>query len=242
MSEQHLKVFIGYDSREPAAYHVAVASLLRHASRPVSVTGLEIGALRRSGAYTRPRQPNEATEFSLSRFLVPFLSDYAGFSLFLDCDVLVQADVHDLLLYPLADPGKAVYVAQHDYIPKDLVKFDGHEQTTYPKKNWSSVMLFDNAQCTSLTPAYVNQATGLDLHRFHWLAGDHQIGSLPLSWNWLVEEYASHDTAQLLHYTCGTPCFADYAACDHAAAWWDAYRAMLAPARATEAAPGVGVL
>ena len=224
-----LRVFIGWDSKEPVAFAVAVSSLLRHASRPVSVTAVCQPALRAAGLYTRERKPNESTEFSLTRFLVPYLSDFQGFSLFMDCDVLVQADIFEVLLHPLADPGKAVYVAQHDYLPKDAIKFDGHEQTRYPKKNWSSVMLFDNAQCTALTPPYVNHATGLELHRFTWLPGDEAIGALPLSWNHLVGEYEPNPGAQILHYTNGTPCFEGYQACDQADLWWKEHAAMQAP-------------
>lgn len=227
-----LKVFIGFDSKEPAAFGVAVSSLLRHASRPVSIIPLVQPTLRSAHLYDRARKPNEATEFSLTRFLCPHLSNYEGFSLFVDCDVLFRADVYDLLLYPMAHPGHAVYVCQHDYIPKDLTKFDGHEQTRYPMKNWSSVMLFDNAKCQALTPEYVNSASGLQLHRFQWLASEHQIGSLPLEWNWLVGEYPANDAAKIYHYTLGSPCFEDYAACDHAYLWWQEYRDLVKPASA----------
>lgn len=236
MIRDPLRVFIGFDSREPAAFGVAMSSLLRHASKPVTVTPLVQDALRWTGAYTRVRQATEATEFSLTRFLAPSLCGFEGFALFVDCDVLFQADVFDLLLYPMAHPGKAVYVCQHDYTPRDVVKFDGHVQTTYPKKNWSSVMLFDNARCRALTEAYVNQATGLELHRFQWLDGDHQVGSLPLSWNWLVGEYEPNPGAEILHFTRGTPCFSEYADCHQADRWWEEYKRMLEPARATEAA------
>jgi hypothetical protein len=97
------------------------------------------------------------------------LCDFEGYSLFLDSDVLVRCDIWDVLLYALAEPEKAVHVVQHEYVPKNALKFDGHVQTVYPKKNWSSVMLFNNARCRALTPEYVSRASGLDLHRFHWL-------------------------------------------------------------------------
>jgi lipopolysaccharide biosynthesis glycosyltransferase len=235
MIEHPLRCFIGWDSKEPIAFSVAVSSLIRHASHPLIITPLVQDHLRSEGLYTRERKPNEATEFSLTRFLTPHLSEYQGFSVFMDCDVLVQTDIYDLLFYPMAYPGKAIYVCHHDYIPKDLIKFDGHEQATYPRKNHSSVMLFDNAKCHSLTPEYVNAASGLELHRFHWLA-ERQIGHLPLDWNWLVGEYPPNPDAKILHFTNGTPCFHDYATCDHAEDWWDEYRRMLAPARATEQA------
>ena len=226
-----LHVYIGFDSREPVTFAVALHSLLRHASRPVSVTPLVQPSLRSAGLYTRPRGLTEATEFSLTRFLCPALSGFQGYSLFLDSDVLVRCDVWDLLLYPQANPGKAAFVCQHDYVPKDLVKFDGHEQTRYPKKNWSSVVLFANAKCRALTPEYVNQASGLDLHRFHWTP-ESSIGALPLDFNHLVGEYAPNPHAKVLHFTRGAPCFAEYAECDHADLWWDEYERMLTPMKA----------
>ncbi len=222
-----LQIFIGYDRAEPVAFHVLAASILRRLSRPIAITPLVRTAL--TSVYTRERAPNEATEFSLTRFLVPHLSQYQGFSLFLDCDMLAQVDVGDVLLHALADPGKAVYVCQHDYVPKDLTKFDGHEQTRYPKKNWSSVCLFDNAKCTALTPAYVQTASGLALHRFQWLESDDQIGSLPLAWNWLVSEYPANPTAKILHFTNGVPAYPAYAGCDQADLWWNEYAALRAP-------------
>lgn len=211
-----LNVFIGYDSREPAAFAVLAHSILRRATEPVSITPLRLDALRRF--YTRPRGPTESTEFSLTRFLVPFLSNYEGLSVFMDCDMLMQADISELRLYPLVNPGKAVYVCQHDYTPKDATKFLGQQQTAYPRKNWSSFVLFDNERCQALTPEYVNTATGLELHRFHWLA-DEQIGSMPIEWNWLVGEYAPNVNAKNLHWTLGGPWFPEYRQADHAWAW-----------------------
>lgn len=219
------RIFIGYDGKEPLAYAVLSHSILRRASQPVSITPIAKHHLKRE--YTREKGPTEATEFSLTRFLVPYLSDYTGFSLFLDCDILCQADIGDIMLYPLAEPGKAVYVAKHDYVPKSLTKFLGNEQTVYPKKNWSSVMLFDNTRCTSLTKEYVNTAPGLDLHRFNWLKSDEEIGSLPLSWNHLVDEYPENHEAELLHYTLGGPWFEETKDCPQANAWVDEKRRML---------------
>lgn len=195
-----LRVFIGWDSKEPLAFAVAAHSILRRSSRPVSIMPIARSSLH--GIYTRERGLTESTEFSLTRFLVPLLSNYRGISLFMDCDVLVQADVYDLLMFPLAYPDKAVFCCQHDYIPKSLTKFDGHEQTKYPRKNWSSVMLFVNDRCQALSQEYVNHASGLELHRFKWVQ-DEQIGALPLEWNHLVGEYDANPNAQILHYTNG---------------------------------------
>ncbi len=229
MTHPLLKVFIGYDRREPIAFHVLASSILRRASLPIAIVPLTRESVQR--IYTRPRGPAEATEFSLTRFLVPALSQFEGISLFMDCDMVVQVDLLDLWLELLAQPGKAVWCCQHDYVPQALRKFDGHEQTRYPRKNWSSFMAFDCAKCTALTPAYVNTATGLALHRLHWTTDD-QIGALPLTWNHLVGEYPATPEAHVLHYTNGTPCFDGYAQCDQADVWWREYAAALAPVQA----------
>lgn len=222
-----LRIYIGFDSKEPIAFSVLAHSILTRASRPVSIIPLVRQSLHRE--YTRPRGPTEATEFSLTRFLVPYLSGFEGMSIFMDSDMLCRVDIGDVMLPVLMNPGKALYVCQHDYVPRSLVKFDGHEQTKYPRKNWSSFMVFDNAQCSALTPDYVNTASGLDLHRFLWLHDD-QIGSLPLSWNHLVGEYDPNPRAEILHYTLGVPAYPDYARCDQADLWWAERAAMEIPA------------
>lgn len=214
---EQIRVFIGYDSREPIAYHVCAHSILSRASLPISITPLALPNLQR--IYTRARGATESTEFAFTRFLVPYLSGYEGFSLFMDSDMLVRVDLLDLLVPVLANPGKAVYVCQHDYTPKDRTKFLGQVQTAYPKKNWSSFVLFDNAQCRNLTVAYVNGATGAELHRFQWLKDD-QIGSLPLEWNWLIGEYPPNERASVLHWTTGGPWFSGYEDADHAEEWF----------------------
>lgn len=222
-----LRIFIGYDTKETVAYHVLAHSILRHASGPVSIIPLVQSQLRTMGYYTRQRGATESTEFSMTRFLVPFLCDYAGYAVFFDCDMLCQGNVYDLLTRVQADTPRAVWCAQHDYVPKTATKFLGQAQTAYPRKNWSSAMVFDAAACRTLTPDYVNTATGLDLHRMTWAGGDEQIGHLPLSWNWLVGEYEPRPDAQCLHYTLGTPCFADYATCEHSDRWWEEYERMI---------------
>jgi len=221
-----LRVYVGSDRREPLTYAVMCHSILRRASVPVSITPLTRQSVDR--LYTRERGPTESTEFSLTRFLVPFLSDYCGYSLFADPDMICRVDIIDVMLHVMAQPGKAVYCCQHDYTPLSTVKFLQQPQTSYPRKNWTSFLIFDNAKCTALSPEYVNRATGLELHRFAWI-DDNQIGSLPLSWNWLVGEYAHNDHAKVLHYTLGAPCFSNYAECDHAADWWAEYHDMRRP-------------
>lgn len=210
-----LDVYIGFDPKERVAYHTLCQSLLDHASRPLRFTPIALSTL--GGVYDRPRVSQQSTEFSFTRFLTPYLSGYAGWSLFMDCDMLVRADVADL--FALADERYAVMCCQHLYTPRDDVKFLNQPQSKYEKKNWSSVMLFNNARCRALTPDYVQTATGLDLHQFRWLAGDAEIGALPLEWNWLVGEYPHNLQARIAHFTRGGPYFPDYAGCDYADEW-----------------------
>lgn len=217
-----LKVFIGFDARESIAYHVLAHSILWHASAPISVTPV---VRRQFKDYIRPRNPLESTDFSITRFLVPAMAGYSGWALFLDCDMLCQVDLNTILREPERDPGKAVYVVQHDYTPTSTVKFLNEPQSVYPRKNWSSVMLFDASQCQALTMDYVNEAPALDLHRFHWLRDD-QIGALPLEWNWLVSEYPPNDRAKILHWTLGGPWFCETKDVDHADRWRHALEMM----------------
>lgn len=219
-----LQVFIGYDPNETVAYHTLAHSILRRASIPVSVAPLMQSQLK--GVYTRPRGPTESTEFSLTRFLVPHLSGYRGWSLFMDCDMLCLADVAELAASIERSADKAVLVCKHDYLPKTERKFLDQVQTRYPRKNWSSLMLFNNERCRALTPDYVNSASGLELHRFAWTE-DARIGELPLEWNWLVGEYARNPAAKIVHYTLGGPYFDDYRDCDYAAEWFAERHAML---------------
>jgi len=221
-----LRIFIGYDSREPIAYHVLAHSILRRASIPVAITPLVQNQLRRgpNPLYWRERGPTESTEFSLTRFLVPYLSGYEGISVFMDCDMLCRVDIAKLLdavLHTNKGLGAwSVACCQHDYAPRPDRKFLGQPQTTYPRKNWSSLMVFHNNSCRTLTPEYVNTASGLELHRLNWVHYDWEILSLPIEWNWLVGEYESGgEDAHILHYTLGGPWFPEYARCDYALEW-----------------------
>jgi len=198
-----LRIFIGYDGREAVAFHALVASLLEHASVPVSIVPLRLSLL--GGVFSRPRSPVQSTDFAFTRFLVPHLSDYAGWSLFLDCDIVVLRDVAEL--WAVRDPRYAVQVVKHAHRPLEGTKFLGQVQTRYEKKNWSSVMLFNNARCRRLSPAYVETASGLELHQFKWLEGDEEIGELPPDWNFLVGYDAPRADIAALHYTSGGPWF-----------------------------------
>jgi hypothetical protein len=190
---------------------------------PISIAPLAQSQLR--GVYRRTRGPTESTEFSLTRFLVPHLSGFSGWSLFMDCDMLCRVDVAELMKQTERQADKAVLVCKHDYVPKTQRKFLDQVQTRYPRKNWSSLMIFNNARCRSLSADYVNSASGLELHRFAWIE-DAAIGELPLEWNWLVGEYAYNPAAKIVHFTIGGPYFAAYRDCDYAAEWFAEFESM----------------
>ncbi|MBB3951287.1 glycosyltransferase [Aureimonas jatrophae] len=216
MAADIARVFIGFDTKEVVAYHVLAQSIIEHASMPVEMSPIVLSHLE--ATFTRERNALQSTEFSFSRFLVPYLSGFEGWSLFMDCDMLMRADIAEL--WALRDESKAVMVVKHDYQPKVDTKFLGQVQTKYEKKNWSSVMLFNNARCRALTPDFVNTATGLQLHQFKWLESDDHIGELPPAWNWLVNEYEHDPAAKNVHFTDGGPYFAEYRNDDYADEWF----------------------
>jgi hypothetical protein len=218
-----LNVYIGYDPKESAAFYTLAHSILRRASIPVAIAPLMRTQLK--NIYTRERGPTESTEFSMTRFLVPYLSGYVGWSMFMDCDMLCLADIGELAQRIDRQPDKAVLVCKHDYVPRTERKFLDQVQTKYPRKNWSSLMVFNNARCRALTAAYVNSAPGLELHRFNWTE-DGSIGEIPLEWNWLVGEYDHSPKAKIVHYTLGGPYFDAYRDCDYAAEWFAEFEAM----------------
>ena len=189
--------------------------MIDRCSVPVRFTPISLQSL--GGLYNRPSHSLQSTEFSFTRFFTPYLAGYEGWSLFLDCDMLARADIK--ALFDLADDRYAALVCKHDYVPRDKVKFLGAIQTSYEKKNWSSVMLFNNARCRALTPDYVNTASGLALHQFKWLNSDSEIGALPLEWNWLVDEYTFNADAKIAHFTRGGPYFQDYVNADYGDEW-----------------------
>ncbi|MEM6727809.1 MAG: glycosyltransferase [Pseudomonadota bacterium] len=214
-----LKVFVGWDSREDIAYKVCEHTIDEHASEGVTVHPLKQDALRDLGFYSRPLDAKASTEFSLTRFLTPYLAGDEGWSIFVDCDFVFTKDVAKIL--DGIDDSKALYVVQHDYTPAQSVKMDGKQQTTYPRKNWSSFMLFNNAhpKVRALTPKVVNSESPAYLHRFTWL-DDEDIGALNLEWNFLVGEYPKPAaTPACIHYTNGGPWFDHCQDVDFADEW-----------------------
>jgi hypothetical protein len=210
-----IRIFIGYDSHETVAWHVLTHSILARATKPVSFVPLNLNNL--GPLMWRERNPLQSTEFSFSRFLTPYLSGYEGWSLFMDCDMLVLEDIAKL--WELRDERYSVMCVKHEHQPKETVKFLDQPQTAYQKKNWSSVMLFNNAKCKALTPEYVNTAGGLELHQFKWLGDDELIGGIPDTWNHLVGYQVPREVVANVHFTLGGPYFSGYENCEHAQHW-----------------------
>lgn len=198
-----MKVYIGYDPKESIAYDVCVYSIVKRSKATiVKLYSKDIPE------YSRNLGEPQSTDFTFTRFLVPYLSGFEGYSLFCDCDFLFLEDPHELMKY--ADPDIAVSVVQHpNYLPNDPKKMDNIDQNTYERKNWSSLMLFNNSHpdLRKLTPDFINQGeyTGLELHQFWWLP-DAAIGSIPLDWNCL-DGYYHLERPKAIHYTDGGPWF-----------------------------------
>lgn len=208
-------VWIGWDPREVDGYAVTRASARANLNPLVPIHGVVLQALNQGGLYWRPTMSvgcglydlisdaPMATEFAISRFLVPHLAG-EGWALFLDADMLVRTSLD--LLFAQADPSKAAMVVKHDHRPTEKEKMDGQPQTQYPRKNWSSVMLLncDHPSNRVLTVGMVNEMPGRDLHRFCWLADD-EIGSLDPTWNHLVGYSEPLADPAIVHFTSGIP-------------------------------------
>jgi hypothetical protein len=230
-----LRVFLGYDEREPEAYRVAARTLSLQCP-DAHVTKLDAERLRacgllrrvqdnRSGkAYDLVSNAHCSTDFAFTRFFVPILAQ-EGWALFTDSDVVFLGDPREMFAEVMRHPDKAVYVVKHEHVPKVMVKMDGQPQQSYPRKNWSSVVLWncDHPGNRRLTVQDVNTRTGRELHRFYWLA-DSEIGELSPRWNWLVGEQPRPPGAKVAHFTQGGPFTPGWTVGDgeHDALWLEA--------------------
>ena len=215
---KNVKIYIGFDQRESVAFHTFVQSLIDHASIPLDITPLAVKTLK---GYEEKHE-DKSNDFVYSRFLTPFLNDFKGWAIFVDGDMICQTDIKELL--DLRDNSKALQVVKHDYKTKANQKYLGNINQDYPRKNWSSVILWN---CTHtkhkiLTPDFIANQTGKYLHRFSWLE-DEEIGELPKEWNWLATEYPKNEQANIIHYTLGTPCFKDYRDAEMSDIWFKKY-------------------
>jgi lipopolysaccharide biosynthesis glycosyltransferase len=209
-----IPIFIGYDPREAIAYHTCVNSIIRHASQPVAIMPLALNLLQ---GYNETHTDG-SNHFIYSRFLVPHLMGFSDWAIFIDGDMILRDDI--VKLWNLRELSMDVMVVKHDYKTRMSEKYLGSKNEDYPRKNWSSVILWN---CSSfpnrrLTPEFIEKATGAQLHRFSWI-DDERIGELPKEWNWLPDEFGPNTDAKLLHYTLGAPCFHEFATTPQGEEW-----------------------
>ena len=201
-----IPIFIGYDKKEAIAYHVCSNSIIRKSTNPVSITPLSLNMFN----FYRETHIDGSNTFIYSRFLVPYLMSYKGWAIFIDGDMLLRSDISEL--WSMRDEKFAVQVVKHKYKTRQSKKYLGANNENYPRKNWSSVILWDcnHIKNKIMTPGKIQNSSGAELHRFTWLK-DNEIGELPVEWNWLPDEFGVNNDAKLLHYTLGTPCFHEFA-------------------------------
>ena len=220
MKIDNINFFIGYDSKEDIAYRVCKQSLLNNSTSNIKVKSLKLYELIAKNFYTRAVDPLASTEFTYSRFLIPALMNYKGWAIFCDCDFLFFKDIN--LLFDTIEGDRAVYCVKHDYKPKEKHKMDGQQQTIYPRKNWSSFIIFNCAHPSNkkLSIDLVNSETGSFLHQFKWLK-DEEIGGLDERWNWLEGWTSGHNDKKpyAVHYTRGGPWFDEWQDVEFASEW-----------------------
>jgi len=220
-----MKVFIGYDPREEVAYQVCRESLARQSSTLLNIQPIKQLEMREKNLYWREKDALSSTEFSFTRFLVPYLAGYTGWAIFMDCDFLWRGDIAEIEQY--IDPAYAACVVKHDYKPKETTKMDGQVQTQYPRKNWSSFVLWNcgHSETRNLSLRMVNEQSGLYLHRFNFLS-DEFVGELPIKFNYLEGWYTKEDEPNPLgvHFTRGGPWFKDYVDVEYGDEWVEMYK------------------
>jgi hypothetical protein len=213
-----LNIYIGFDAVETVAFHTLSQSIIRHASNPIRISPVCSQHFKKF--FNRPRDEKQSNEFSFSRFLVPYLNRYSGYAIFMDCDMMMRTDIFDV--FNEIKPSSAVSVVKHDYKPSQKTKYLNNIQYAYPKKNWSSFVVWDcsNEKNKKITPSFIETATGLDLHRFTWLE-EEDIGSLDIKWNWLVGDYTNPPKdVKNVHWTLGGPYFNEFKDADFAEEWF----------------------
>ena len=221
MSEK-INIVVGFDQREAIAYHTFTQSVIEKSSIPVFFTPLAVNTLK----DYKETHKDRSNDFIYSRFLTPYLNNFTGWAIFADGDMVCQSDIKEL--WDLRDESKALLVVKHNYQTKKSIKYLGNINENYPRKNWSSLILWNCAhpKHRMLTPEFIANQSGKFLHRFSWLE-DHDIGELPVEWNWLAVEYPFNTKAKIIHYTLGTPCFKDYRDTDMSDNWFNVHRRSL---------------
>lgn len=209
-----IRIFLGFDQREALAFHVCSQSIIEKASEPIAIHPL-------ASSLFKGLEGDGSTDFLLSRYLVPQLCGFEGWAIFMDGDMVVDADIAELWAWKNTHADQAVAVVKHQYKTKEKIKYRGSTlqspNVDYPRKNWSSVVLWNCAHPKNrlLDPGYIKATTPTYLHRFGWLK-DADIGELTPDWNYLVGEQGP-SSAFVYHYTHGIPALQHYA--DGFASW-----------------------
>ena len=206
--KDRVRLFIGHDSKQSAISDTCRLSIQDHSD--IRIDTIHLSSLESGGLFWR-QQAEGSTDFAFTRFLTPYLKGFYGYAIFCDSDFIWNCDPLDLL--DLIDPMKAVSVVQHN-IQKDQIKpfkMDGQKQSWYPRKNWSSLMVFncDHPFTKRLTPHTVSESPAGYLHEFQW-CDNKSIGSIPHTYNYLVGYYNDISDPKAVHYTDGGPWHAGY--------------------------------
>lgn len=218
---EKINIVIGFDQREAIAYHVFCQSIIEHSTMPIQFIPLIPNVVKNKSI-----QSDGSNAFTYSRFLTPYLMNFQGWAIFSDGDMVCKDDLAKL--WNLRDTTKAVQVVKHDYKTKYSKKYLGNKNENYPRKNWSSVILWncEHPKNKLLTPSFIESKSGSFLHRFSWL-DDEEIGELNSEWNWLAIEFEDNPSARIIHYTLGTPCFKEYQSSSMSIHWHDAFKKTL---------------
>jgi hypothetical protein len=248
------RIFIGYEPRQAEAYMVSKESVRRHAGTRAVVQGVLLNDLMRRGWYLRPTNRRFgalidelsiregyngelSTEHANARFFVPYLArSRQGWAIFMDNDTMVRSDMDELFQLLAESRDKALMCVHHNHNPlyigangkqPSLTKMDNQVQTSYERKNWSSMMAFnlEHPANDRLTPEMLNTVPGRDLHRFCWLHDD-EIGELSAEWNWLVRVnntafYPGDFRPKIVHWTLGGPWLPAFSGDPFSDEWFD---------------------
>ena len=217
-----LNLFVGFDQKESIAYHAFAQSIIENSSIPISITPLAENNL----SIYEEKHKDGTNKFTYSRFLVPYLMNYQGWAIFADGDMICLDDIKNL--YDLIDNKYAVQLVKHNYKTKHEKKYFGQKNENYPRKNWSSLIIWNcsHRKHKILTPDFISSKDGSYLHRFKWLC-DEEIGEIDKKWNWLAIEYPRKDNLKLIHYTLGTPCFKEYEKTSLSEHWHNSFKNLL---------------
>ena len=215
-------IVVGFDQRESVAYHTFTQSVIENSTIPVRFLPLSMSSL----SNYKEVHKDGSNEFIYSRFLVPYMMNFKGWAIYADGDMVCLEDIKKL--WNLRDNKYAVQVVKHDYKTKITEKYWGNKNEDYPRKNWSSLILWncEHKSHKVLTPDFIENQSGAFLHRFSWIK-DEEIGSIDKEWNWLAMEYEEKESIKLIHYTIGTPCFKEYEKTSLSSYWKKSFSNML---------------